>query len=254
MPEANGTRSAEAAKAESKRACKALLLCLAHHPSLAAVFWLALAHLQALQCLPTQVVHRLGYIQEPFVLSWARNLSLQASLEVKEILEQSLGSGLACLDVAACSWTVSTPAEVAAAALAKRSVQAVQISLANIVKEAVKPSSGPPGKAALSTVPLFRRDLPGFEMVPNPVQFSVGQLQTAVTSADLLPFDACIGQILTLPAATDLLKGMRQLDQQDIRYKKFFINAEATKQAAAASGIAVKKSPECPKGVSVEVK
>lgn len=200
------------------------------------------------------MVHRLGYVQEPFVLSWARSLSLQTSLEVKGILEQSLGCGLACLDVAACSWTVSTPAEVTAAALAKRSVQAIQLSLANIVRESVRPGSGPTAKLALSTVPLFRRDLPGFELVHNPVQFSVGQLQTAVTSADLLPFDACIAQILTLPAASNLLKGMRQLDQQDVRYKKFFINAEAAKQVAAALGTAEKKASECPKGVSFKVR
>eukprot|EP00884_Botryococcus_braunii_P002533 jgi/Botrbrau1/12280/Bobra.0323s0020.1 len=235
--------------AETARTCKALLLCLAHHPSLAAVFWLALAHLQAWGSLPEQVIHRLGYVQEPFVLTWA-NVPPQSTFgRVRTILERSLGTGLACLDVASINWKVSTPAEVSLRALAKLSVQALKLSLAYFNTVSTRLSAFSSSDTA-STGDDFRSKVPDFELVPTSAECSVVQLQAAVTSADLLPFGGCMAQIIVSLSATEVLRELHELDEQEALHKQRIFNSKADKMLSAP-GFASKRSVFNPReGVS----
>ena len=58
------------AKVKHQRAVCSLLHTLDWHPEEAAVYWLSLAHAAAMGKLPSRVIHRLGYPQQPLPIAW----------------------------------------------------------------------------------------------------------------------------------------------------------------------------------------
>ncbi|KAK9813138.1 hypothetical protein WJX72_009666 [[Myrmecia] bisecta] len=78
--------------------CRHALLRMLHfHPSAASVLWTCCAHVLAWEALPDRAVHRLGYVQEPFVLQWPAAPSASKAARVTQLLLTASGNGLGCL-------------------------------------------------------------------------------------------------------------------------------------------------------------
>ncbi|KAL0033603.1 hypothetical protein WJX79_007018 [Trebouxia sp. C0005] len=78
---------------------QALLQQLQDQPANAAVLWVTCAHLAAYNTLPSQVIHRLGFVQQPLVLSWQQAPPASTHSRVRSILTTAAAAGLGCLDL-----------------------------------------------------------------------------------------------------------------------------------------------------------
>lgn len=86
-------------KALPAAARQALLQQMQHQPSNAAGLWLTCAHFAAYNSLPDQVVHRLGFDQQPVVLKWQQVPPASCHARVRGVLSTAVGGGLGCLDL-----------------------------------------------------------------------------------------------------------------------------------------------------------
>ncbi len=230
----------------SAKARQALLLCLAHHPALAAVFWLSAVHLTAWGTLPDQVVHRLGYRQEPFVLTW-RPAPPQATFQpIRNLLNTALGPGIACLALIQSHTPVASATDVPGAISALSARQALQLTYAHFatVSSATSPPSGPPGPPSLMTPDaLFFPELgASLRAGAGPLRLAAGVVAPeavhvlgALADADCLPYSAMLEQLGVATQAGAILAPMRELAVKDARIlTRWYNNTLAAADAAGA--------------------
>eukprot|EP00891_Asterochloris_glomerata_P007163 jgi/Astpho2/7163/Aster-x0310 len=77
----------------------ALLQAVQGHPTQACVLWLTCTHMLAFGVLPDRALHRLGHVQEPFVLKWQQLPTATSNARVRQTLAAALSPGCGCLSL-----------------------------------------------------------------------------------------------------------------------------------------------------------